>query len=175
MTRAGRVSTVVALLSREVAVSETELTLTYSEIADRLGIKLPSARRLVLRRKWHKITGNDGTVRVRVPADFFSVRGQDSTSNVTTDIATDISTDVSHDLVARVAHLEGLLTGLQGQLNAERGRADAERARADAMREVVDGQAKRAETAEARLQTAETELVLLRAEAKRSWLARLLG
>lgn len=162
-------------------MSKTELTLTYSEIADRLGIKLPSARRLVLRRKWHKITGNDGAVRVRVPADFFSVREQASPSDVGTVIGTDVGSDASHDLVARVAHLEGLLTGLQGQLDAERGRteaerarADAERDRADAMREVAAGQAKRADTAEARLQAAETELALLRAEAKRSWLARLL-
>lgn len=155
-------------------MSKTELTLTYPEIADRLGIKLPSARRLVLRRKWHKITGNDGAVRVRVPADFFSVREQASPSDVGTVIGTDVGSDASRDLVARVAHLEGLLTGLQGQLDAERGRAEAERDRADAMREVAAGQAKRAETAEARLQAAETELALLRAEAKRSWLARLL-
>lgn len=156
-------------------MSETEFILTYSEISERLGIKLPSARRLVLRRKWHKITGNDGAVRVRVPADFFSVREQDALGDVVADISTDVGSDASRNPVARIAHLEGLLTGLQGQLDAERGRADAERARGDAMRELVDGQTRRAETAEARLQAVETELAVQRADAKRSWLSRLFG
>lgn len=150
---------------------DVDLVLTYSEIAARLGIKLPSARRLVLRRKWPKVVGNDGTVRVRVPKDFFD----DREACVAADVGSDVPTDVSGGLVARVAHLEGLIEGLRGQLDAERGRADAERARAEAMRELVDGQTKRAETAEARLQTVETELAVMRADAKRSWLSRLFG
>ena len=43
--------------------------MTYAEIACARGISAHSAERLVRRRRWPKQLGNDGTVRVLVPAD----------------------------------------------------------------------------------------------------------
>lgn len=42
--------------------------LTYRELADRLGIKLESARKTVLRKGWKRIQGNDGIARIVVPS-----------------------------------------------------------------------------------------------------------
>jgi len=49
--------------------AEYEL-LSYKEIADRLGIKLPSVRQTVSRRKWRRIKQNDGTIKIEVPASY---------------------------------------------------------------------------------------------------------
>lgn len=43
--------------------------MTYKELAERLDIKLASARRLVMRKKWNKNKGNDGETRINVPLD----------------------------------------------------------------------------------------------------------
>jgi hypothetical protein len=45
------------------------VSLSYQELADRLGIDLPSARRRVARSRWHRTLGNDRKVRVAVPRD----------------------------------------------------------------------------------------------------------
>jgi hypothetical protein len=47
---------------------DTEL-LTYRELADRLGVKLDSARRMVRRKGWLRVQGNDGQVRIKVPSE----------------------------------------------------------------------------------------------------------
>ena len=44
-------------------------SLTYRELAQRLDVKLESARKTVMRKRWQKITGNDGTVRIQVPIE----------------------------------------------------------------------------------------------------------
>lgn len=48
-------------------------SLTYQELAERLGIDLLSARRRVLRSKWQKTKGNDGRVRVSVPLEVIAI------------------------------------------------------------------------------------------------------
>jgi len=48
--------------------------MTYKELSEFLDIKLPSARRLVMRKKWLKIKGNDGEARVMVPDEFLEGR-----------------------------------------------------------------------------------------------------
>ena len=50
-----------------LAVGDGARRMTYAEIAEARGISLPSARRLVLRHRWLRQTGNDGVVRVTVP------------------------------------------------------------------------------------------------------------
>src|SRR4051812_3173994 len=52
----------------------TTLALSYDRIAARLGIAVPSARRLVHRKRWSKGKGNDGRAIVQVPAEFFDGR-----------------------------------------------------------------------------------------------------
>jgi hypothetical protein len=49
-------------------MSRDTVSLTYQQLADRLGIDMQSARRRVLRSKWPKTRGNDGLARVQVPA-----------------------------------------------------------------------------------------------------------
>lgn len=44
-------------------------SLTYAELALRLGIKVDSARRTVRRKRWPRVAGNDGQVRISVPLD----------------------------------------------------------------------------------------------------------
>ena len=45
------------------------VTLTYAELAARLGVKDESARKTAQRRKWRKFKGNDGFTRVEVPLE----------------------------------------------------------------------------------------------------------
>jgi len=62
--------------------------LTYKEIADRLGIKLPSVRQTVSRRKWRRIKQNDGTVKIEVPSSYLQ------RESVAIDEVIDINVDV---------------------------------------------------------------------------------
>lgn len=53
--------------------------LTYKEFADRMNIKLASARQTVSRRRWKRVKGNDGSeVRVEVPVEYLSRREADT-------------------------------------------------------------------------------------------------
>lgn len=47
----------------------TTESLTYRELANRLGIKIESARKTVQRKRWSRSNGNDGQVRILVPID----------------------------------------------------------------------------------------------------------
>lgn len=99
----------------------SEQLLTYAELAEKLKIKPASAKRLVQRRKWTRIEGNDGLVRVKVP---FGVVPDVNAPDVPDDETSSVV-----DLSPRVAHLEGLIEGMKGELEAERKRADAAEAR----------------------------------------------
>lgn len=106
--------------------SETgSIVLTYAELAQRLSIKPASAKRLVQRRKWKRVVGNDGTARVYVPLE--AVPG-----DVMDDVTLSLSPPVAPDLSSHVAHLEGVIEGLKGQIEAEQQKATAEQRRADA-------------------------------------------
>jgi outer membrane murein-binding lipoprotein Lpp len=50
-----------------LAVGDGARRMTYAELTTVRGISLPSTRRLVLRHRWPRQTGNDGVVRVTVP------------------------------------------------------------------------------------------------------------
>jgi hypothetical protein len=52
------------------------LSLTYAELADRLGIEREAARQLVKRRRWMKWKGNDGQVRISVPEEAVGARSE---------------------------------------------------------------------------------------------------
>src|SRR3954452_19366859 len=45
------------------------VTLTYAELAERLGIGVESARIKARRRRWMVVLGNDGRARVTVPSE----------------------------------------------------------------------------------------------------------
>jgi hypothetical protein len=56
------------------AVTVTTTALSYDDLAQRLGVTVASARRLVHRRRWQKIRGNDGRALVQVPQEFLDRR-----------------------------------------------------------------------------------------------------
>ncbi len=62
--------------------SRDTVSLTYQELADRLGIDVQSARRRVLRAGWAKLPGNDGKARVLVPATVLPAAGATTTATV---------------------------------------------------------------------------------------------
>jgi hypothetical protein len=52
-----------------------EVPLTYRGLADRLNIKLESARKTVRRKDWKRIQGSDGVLRILVPEDYLAEMG----------------------------------------------------------------------------------------------------
>lgn len=92
-------------------MSDYEL-LTYREIADRMRIKLASARQTVSRRKWKRVKANDGTVRVEVPSSYLQANVVDVDEvvdiNVDVDMAVEIASLRAENtyLAKRVADLE---------------------------------------------------------------------
>ncbi|MDX0599609.1 hypothetical protein GOD17_31675 [Sinorhizobium medicae] len=126
-------------------------SLTYAELAARLGVKPESARRLAQRRKWQRTIGNDGAARVFVPIDALpspatsSVTSPRDTDNAENSAATDThddAGDVTRDNPAAVAVLEAQIEGLKALLAAEARRAEAaERERDDWKAEAAAWQA----------------------------------
>lgn len=96
-----------------VTLMTTE-TLTYKELAARLGIKLASARRLVMRKRWPKAKGNDGETRITIPLEALD-RPDDNHDDNHTD-----SHNVSH-----IKELQAKIETLNELLVSERQRADA--------------------------------------------------
>lgn len=132
------------------------ISLTYDELAERLGITGASARNLVRRRKWKRVPGNDGKARIAVPEDEIegATRGG-------TDGPSDRGIDAPSPFQEMVARLELEVAGLREIVMAERGRAEAEARRAD-------GEARRADGAEA-------DRDAWRGMAQRPWWRRLAG
>lgn len=95
------------------------ISLTYRELADRLGVKPESARKTVQRKRWQRVTGNDGTVRIAVPVDALPQSRDDAPD----------SPQDSPAVYAR--ELEVRLEGLRMLLQAERRRADTAEADRD--------------------------------------------
>ena len=56
-------------------MSDRTLSLTYDELAERLGITPKSAKHLVWRKKWDRTKGNDGKARIQVPTCELPDRG----------------------------------------------------------------------------------------------------
>jgi len=90
--------------------------MTYKELSAHLNIKLPSARRLVMRKKWHKIKGNDGETRISIPLDFLS--GRDDSHD---DSHSDVNISNGYEIEA----LKLKIDGLEKLVESEGKRADA--------------------------------------------------
>lgn len=151
--------------------SETgSVVLTYAELGQRLGIKPASAKRLVQRRKWVRVVGNDGIARIHVPLEAVP---NDVASDVPDDVPGDVASDVpgnvipfvlphvTPDLSSHIAYLDGIIQGMREQIEAEQQRADAEQRRADA--------------AEARTKDIAADRDAWRQQAQRSLWSRLFG
>lgn len=103
-------------------------SLTYRELADRLGVKLESARKTVQRKRWQKVTANDGSIRILVPVESLPQprdMSQDSPSD-------------SPSGGGDAAILEERIQGLQALVESERRRADAAEADRDAWRAMAE-------------------------------------
>lgn len=93
-------------------------SLTYKELADRLGIKLTSARRTAMRKKWQRIKGNDGETRVLVPIEILE-RRNDSPNDDHDDSHNDRHND------SQIKELQAKVEALGEILGVERKRVDA--------------------------------------------------
>ena len=108
-------------------------TVTYAELAARLGITEDSAKRLVRRRKWPRKAGNDGKMRIDVPVDRLVVTpdSPEDTPPVSPPVSPRVSPGDSpegrpgDDSAVTIARLEAEISGLKALVEAERARADA--------------------------------------------------
>lgn len=124
------------------------IAMSYGEIAEKLGIELDSARRLVRRRRWHRRTANDGKVLIDVPVDYSWERPGDRDPQVPTDRPGSHPPPDHAEVRVALAELE--IKGLQALVESERRRAETEALRADA-------EARRADETGGRLERAEAE------------------
>jgi hypothetical protein len=140
--------------------------LTYDEIGRMRGIGRESAVKLVQRRRWRRLPGNDGIARVLVPPEWLKAIPQDREMP-----SGDHSPQPSPDISSAISALEAAIAGLV--VRAERAEADAdreriradraeagrdgERARADMLRDRIDAMQAEAATLQARIETLEGE------------------
>ena len=87
------------------------VVMTYQELAARLDIDVPSARRRVFRSRWARNRGNDGKTRIAVPTSVLLADRRDSPSDGPGDSPSDSDAD-------------SLIAALQEALDRERARAD---------------------------------------------------
>lgn len=90
------------------------ISLTYAELAERLGISADGARMKVKRAKWTKMRGNDGAVRVLVPDHELSAPEP-------------VMPAFPDQAAEQVRTLEAHIATLTEQLAKAESRADAER------------------------------------------------
>ncbi len=151
--------------------------MSYEDIAERFGISLPSARRMVHKRKWQKTKGNDGRAVVQVPDEFLDShhakhRGGHSDDHTAghsgrhNDRAAPRESEADPsglmaDVMVRLVAAQDSLTKMAHKLGLAEGEIAALRAQADeALATIADLTAKagRADVLEARL-TAEQQRV----------------
>lgn len=64
--------------------------MTYADAAAALGVKADSVKRRARNRRWKRVKGNDGLVRIGVPVEILSLSEKDNTPDVTPDSAGDV-------------------------------------------------------------------------------------
>jgi hypothetical protein len=150
---------------RHSDMSRDTVSLTYQELAERLGIDVQSARRRALRSGWPKSPGNDGKARVNVPATALSAVGATKATPTPHVLSTEPTA------VAPVAATPQALSHLLSQaaelpeLRERLGRAEAEAA---ALREALGQEAAARQAAEARAAAVEAATAVERSRADRA-------
>lgn len=91
------------------------VTLTYEELAERLGIAVDSARIKARRRKWPVSPGNDGRARVTVPLEALESAHGERSGDVRGALEERIALLSEQLLEARVAHAKA-----EGEAAAQR-------------------------------------------------------
>ncbi len=162
------------------------VSLTYQELADRLGIDVQSARRRVLRSGWAKAPGNDGKARVFVPVTVLPTAAATTAATVPPAGASPavpvVATPeaLSHLLsqVAETGELRDRVGRLEGEAKELRDTLAHERAAIEHLRSELDQAEQQREEARVRAATAEGEVKGLRLaleEARRPFWRRWLG
>lgn len=114
------------------------LSLTYAELAERLGVSVDGARMKAKRAGWPKVKGNDGTMRVTV--EEAEITPNERAPNVREEIAEQANEHVIERVRSLKAHIESLkgqLASMTDQVTKAEASAAQERVRADAERERV--------------------------------------
>src|SRR5215217_391852 len=89
-----------------MTMSETQ-PMTYLELAEAIGRSEIAARSLAARKRWRRIPGNDGKVRLAVPVELLGKlrdRSVHRSANASEDQPTTSSTDASVDRLA-ITHI----------------------------------------------------------------------
>ena len=89
---------------------------SYDELASIRGIDKASAFRMAHRRRWPKRKGNDGTVRLAVPASDLQARAR-----VDPDVRSDGLADVRFEKSTTISVLQGLIAAKDAQIEALHG------------------------------------------------------
>jgi hypothetical protein len=136
--------------------------LTYDELAAALRISPDSARRRAGRNKqWPRRPGNDGRVRIGIPAETLPTDVQpDVHPGVGLDVGLDVGTDADPDVGRTLAALEAHITTLKEALAKAEFIAERERDRADQLEhDLVEARTKasRVDGLEALLEAAQAE------------------
>jgi hypothetical protein len=97
---------------------ETVRWMSYTELGRLRGTSAATARRMANRKRWKKLPGNDGTIRVAVPAGLA--------------VSRETSRETSRDLLPQA------LAALEAALVAANIRADRAETHADAQRATID-------------------------------------
>lgn len=106
------------------------VALTYAELADRMHVKIASARKTVQRHKWKRVQGNDGLIRIQVPVEALPPKIERPT-----DSPSDSPSDSLRDIVPV---LEAQISGLKELVASERRRADAAELDRDRWHQIAD-------------------------------------
>jgi hypothetical protein len=163
-------------------MSRDTVSLTYQELAARLGIDAQSARRRALRSGWHKTPGNDGRARVLVPVTVLPATGTTSATPPpavlpavapTPEALSHLLSQVDEvgELRERLGRLEAEAAAMREALERERNAAFQSRAEAARERDRAEGALIRAAASEG--QTEGLRLAL--EEARRPFWRRWLG
>jgi len=99
-------------------------SLTFDELAERLGISGKSARNLVRRKGWSRTIGNDGKTRVTVPLEALPEAPPVVPSAAPSE-PPPASPQEAPEAALMMARLESQIDGLKGIVAAEKARADA--------------------------------------------------
>src|SRR3954453_15007858 len=116
-------------------VPMSDQLLTYEELAEALGRSYEAVRALCIRKRWRRTPGNDGKVRVHVPADVLEILCTANAHRAHTPLSAERSPSAQANdldavngdaralitlLEARVAELQGRTTDLGGELREAR-------------------------------------------------------
>jgi hypothetical protein len=136
--------------------------LTYDELAAALGITPDSARRLVARKKWPRMQGNDGRARIGVPAERIPDSPPVIPHDDSTDDGPDDTPDAGDDITPIVKVLTQHIERIEKELDSAKSERDVERARVaqlalqaaqvDALKAIIEIKQQQAEEAKKRFE-----------------------